>query len=107
MNKKLIRLTESDLHNIVKESVNKILVNEFDDWDAHLQQDDDEPTSFEYDDSNDYNPLYDELIKKEMHRLADLERQVPQHLKGEIHQCVATLESILSDINMRNDIARI
>ena len=25
MNKKLIRLTESDLHNIVKESVNKIL----------------------------------------------------------------------------------
>ena len=27
MNKKLIRLTESDLHRIVKESVNSILVN--------------------------------------------------------------------------------
>ena len=30
MNKKLIRLTESDLHKIVKESVNKILMEEFD-----------------------------------------------------------------------------
>ena len=106
MNKKLVRLTEQDLHNIVKESVGKIL-REMDDWDAYLQQDDDEPTSFEYDDSNDYNPLYDELIRKEMHRLADLERQVPQNLKPEIHQCVATLEGILGDINRRNDFDRI
>jgi len=29
MNKKLIRLTESDLHRIVKESVNKILKEEY------------------------------------------------------------------------------
>ena len=43
MNKKLIKLTEQDLHNIVKESVNRILVKEFDDWDAHLQQDDPDP----------------------------------------------------------------
>ena len=28
MNKKLIRLTESDLHRIVKESVNRVLYNE-------------------------------------------------------------------------------
>ena len=30
--KKVIRLTESDLHRIVKESVNKILKEEFGDW---------------------------------------------------------------------------
>lgn len=30
MNKKLIRLTEGDLHNIVKESVNRVLVKEID-----------------------------------------------------------------------------
>ena len=31
MNKKLIRLTESDLHRIVKESVNRVLLKEWDD----------------------------------------------------------------------------
>lgn len=30
MNKKLIRLTESDLHRIVKESVNKVIKEDFD-----------------------------------------------------------------------------
>lgn len=104
MNKKLIRLTESDLHRIVKESVNRIL-KESDEWDAYLQQDDDEPTSFEYDDSNDYNPLYDELIKKEMHNLYDLEGQVPQCYKREIHQCITTLESILNEIKMKGNIS--
>lgn len=34
MNKKLIRLTESDLHRIVKESVQKIL-NEADGWQTY------------------------------------------------------------------------
>ena len=107
MEKKLIRLTEQDLHRIVKESVNKILVKEFDDWDAYLQQDDDEPTSFEYDDNNDYNPIYDELIRKEMHNLYDLEGQVPQCYKREIHQCVTTLESILNEIKMKGNISSI
>ena len=103
MNKKLIRLTEQDIHRIVKESVNRIL-KESDEWDAYLQQDDDEPTSFEYDDSNDYNPIYDELIRKEMHNLYDLEGQVPQCYKREIHQCVTTLESILNEIKMKGNI---
>lgn len=106
MNNKLIRLTESDLHRIVKESVNRIL-KEYDEWDAYLQQDDDEPTSFEYDDSNDYNPIYDELIRKEMHNLYDLEGQVPQCYKREIHQCVTTLESILNEIKMNGNISSI
>lgn len=32
MNKKLVRLTESDLHRIIKESVNKILKEAYKDW---------------------------------------------------------------------------
>ena len=47
--KQIIRLTESELHKIVKESVQRILKE--DEWDAYLQQDDDEPTSFTFDDS--------------------------------------------------------
>ena len=46
--KKVIRLTESDLHRIVNESVQRILKES--EWDTYLQQDDDEPTTFEYDD---------------------------------------------------------
>ena len=113
MNKKLIKLTEQDLHNIVKESVNRILVKEFDDWDAHLQQDDPDPEEkgVFYDDGTediyDYAGNYEELIKDELHNLYELERKVPYNLRTEIHQCVSTLQSILSDINMRNDIARI
>ena len=49
--KQIIRLTESDLHRIVKESVQRILKEQ--EWDTHLQQDDDEPTSFEYLDTDD------------------------------------------------------
>ena len=37
MNKKLIRLTESDLHRIVKESVNRILKESLD---SHMMIDD-------------------------------------------------------------------
>ena len=46
--KQIIRLTENELHSIIKESVNKILKEN--EWDTFLQQDDDEPTSFIYDD---------------------------------------------------------
>ena len=42
-----------------------------------------------------------------MHRMAELERQVPERLKPEIHSMVVTLESILSDIKMSRDIERI
>ena len=83
MNKKLIKLTEQDLHNIVKESVNRILVKEFDDWDAHLQQDDPDPEEkgVFYDDGTediyDYAGNYEELIKDELHNLYELERKVP------------------------------
>ena len=109
MEKKIIRLTEQDLHIIVKESVNKILVKEFDDWDAYLQQDDDEPNSFIYDDGteDDYNGNYAELIKNEMHNMAELERQVPKCYRAEIHSMISALQGILSDIRTRDNIAAI
>ena len=81
-NKKLIRLTESDLHNIVSETVSRML-------------------------KEDYNGRYDELVKDEMYRMAELERQVPEWLKPEIHGMVVTLESILSNIKTSRDIERI
>ena len=82
MNKKLIRLTESDLHKIVSETVSRML-------------------------KEDYNGRYDELVKDEMHRMAELERQVPEWLKPEIHGMVVTLESILSNIKTSRNIERI
>lgn len=57
--KKVIRLTESDLHRIVNESVQRILKES--EWDTYLQQDDDEPTTFEYDDMT-----FDERIASEI-----------------------------------------
>ena len=36
MNKKLIRLTESDLHRIVKRSVNKVLRESYNDDDVYM-----------------------------------------------------------------------
>ena len=78
MNKKRIRLTESDLHKIVKESVNRVL-------------------------NEDYASNYDELIRDEMYRLYDLEPKLPQHLQPKIHSMVVTLEGILQDIKRNRD----
>ena len=68
MKKKIIRLTEQDLHNIINESVKRIL-KEQDDWDAHLQQDDDIPddinVQFEDDDNIQGNNLYQEWYDEE------------------------------------------
>ena len=58
MSIKQIRFTESDLHRIVKESVQKILAES-------------------------YSTNYDELIKDEMHRLYELEQKVLQWLQPE------------------------
>lgn len=79
MGKKIIRLTESDLHNIVDEAVNRIL-------------------------KENYNGRYEELIKDEMYRMVELERQVPERLKPEIHSMVTTLEGILSNNRMSRDL---
>jgi hypothetical protein len=58
--KTIIRLTESDLHRIVKESTKKILREM--EWDTYLQQDDDEPTSFEYDEMSLEDRIASEII---------------------------------------------
>ena len=80
----IIRLTESDLHRIVKESVNKIL-NESDIYD--------------------YDANYEQLIKNEMHNLYDLESKVPYSYRQEIHSMVNTLQGILSSIRMKDSIS--
>ena len=63
MKKRLIRITESDLHNIILSSVNRILNEEDyvsmpDDYDAYVQPDDDVPSNVLYDEwyeEEDYN----------------------------------------------------
>ena len=61
--KQVIRLTESDLHKLVKESVQKIL-KEQDEWDAYLQQDDPDPEerNLFYDEE----PSFDERVAQKI-----------------------------------------
>lgn len=81
-NESIIKLTEQDLHAIVKNTIQNIL-------------------------KEDYAGNYDELIKDEMHRLYQLELKVPQHIKPEIHNMVITMESILQNIQMNNTLNNI
>lgn len=55
--KQIIRLTESDLHRIVKESVQRILKEE-DEYDAHFQPDDNLPDNVYFDDDAYESPNY-------------------------------------------------
>lgn len=84
--RKIIKLTEQDVHNIVKKTVENVL-NENDIYD--------------------YDANYEELIKNEMHNLYDLESKVPYSYRQEIHSMVNTLQGILSDIRMKDSISRI
>jgi hypothetical protein len=76
--KQTIRLTESDLHKIIKESIKNVL-------------------------KENYSSNYDELIKDEMHRLYELEQKVPQWIQSEIHSMVVTMEGILQEIQRNRD----
>ena len=84
--KKRIKLTEQDIHKIVKESLKDVL-NESDVYD--------------------YDANYEKLIRDEMHNLYDLEGKVPYSYRQEIHSMVNTLQGILSDIRMKDSISRI
>ena len=84
--KKRIKLTEQDIHKIVKESLKDVL-NESDIYD--------------------YDANYEELIRNEMHNLYDLEGKVPYSYRQEIHSMVNTLQGILSEIRMKDSISRI
>ena len=79
MNKNKIRLTESKLKQIVAESVKKVL----------------------REGENDYDPYYEELIKKEMHNLWDLSEKVPRTYRAEIYYMGNSLQAILQDIKRR------
>ncbi len=84
--KKKIKLTEQDIHKIVKESLKNVL-NESDIYD--------------------YDANYEELIRNEMHNLYDLEGKIPYSYRQEIHSMVNTLQGILSGIRMNDSISRI
>lgn len=84
--KKLIKLTEQDVHKIVKETVENVLSEG---------------------DVYDYDANYEELIRNEMHSLYDLEGKVPYSYRQEIHSMVNTLQGILSSIRMNDSISRI
>ena len=84
--KKRIKLTEQDVHKIVKETIKNVL-NESDIYD--------------------YDANYEQLIKNEMHNLYDLEGKVPYSYRQEIHSMINTLQGILSSIRMKDSISRI
>ena len=82
--KQVIKLTEGDLYNIIKESVNKILKEE-------------------QNNIYDYAHNYAELIKHEMHNLWELSEKVPSTYRAEIYNMGNNLQSILSDIRMKDE----
>ena len=84
--KKRIKLTEQDIHKIVKETIKNVL-NESDVYD--------------------YDANYEQLIRNEMHNLYDLEGKVLYSYRQEIHSMVNTLQGILSSIRTNNSISRI
>ena len=84
--KKVIKLTEQDVHKIVKETIKNVL-NESDIYD--------------------YDANYEQLIKNEMYNLYDLEGKIPYSYRQEIHSMVNTLQGILSSIRMNDSISRI
>lgn len=84
--KKRIKLTEQDVHKIVKETIKNVL-NESDVYD--------------------YDANYEQLIRNEIHNLYDLEGKVPYSYRQDIHSMVNTLQGILSSIRTNNSISRI
>lgn len=84
--KKRIKLTEQDIHKIVKETIKNVL-NESDVYD--------------------YDANYEQLIRNEMHNLYDLEGKVPYSYRQEIHSMVNTLQGILSSIRTNDSMSRI
>ena len=74
--KNIIKLTESDLKKVISESVKKVLKE----------------------DENNYDPYYEELIKKEMHNLWDLSEKVPRAYRAEIYSIGNTLQALLQEI---------
>lgn len=76
--KNTLKLTESEIKNVIMESVKRIL-------------------------KEDYAGNYEELIKEEMHRLYELEQNVPQWIQSDIHNMVVTMQSILQEIQRNRD----
>ena len=73
--KNIIRLTESALKKVISESVKKVLEEDYN-----------------------YDPHYEELIKKEMHNLWDLSEKVPMVYRSRIYSMGNSLQAILQKI---------
>lgn len=73
--KNIIRLTESALKKVISESVKKMLEEDYN-----------------------YDPHYEELIKKEMHNLWDLSEKVPMVYRSRIYSMGNSLQAILQKI---------
>jgi hypothetical protein len=74
--KRTIKLTETDLKKVISESVNKVLKEG----------------------KYNYDPHYEELIKREMHNLWDLSEKVPMAYRTEIYSMGNSLQALLQKI---------
>lgn len=83
MKKQAIRLSESQLHNVIKESVRKVMREGAGmyDWKGNWEED----------------------VKHEIGRLYDLEAKVPPMKKSEVHQMIIKLQSFLDDAQRARD----
>ena len=76
-----IKLNDSQLREIVAESVKKILKEE-------------------------YDGNYLQLLKEEMHRLCELEQKVPNFLQPEIHSMVISMQAMLEEVQRNDEFGR-
>jgi hypothetical protein len=79
--KNIIRLTESDLKKVISESVKKVLKE----------------------DENNYDPYYEELIKKEIHNLWELSEKVPMAYRTRIYFLANRLQALLQKIQRKHE----
>lgn len=104
MAKKLVKLTEGDLHNIIKESVNKVLKENSIDIDNDSYFGGGLPDR--YFDDDDYVPDNDRISKKEINQLetiADTIMDLANKTSGDtslLYNAVDCIEKFISHYNM-------
>lgn len=102
MKNKLIRLTEGDLHRIIKESVNKMLKETSIDNDSYFGG----GLPDKYFDDNDYIPYNDRISKKEINQLetiADTIANIANNTSDDtslLFEAVNCIEKFISDYNL-------
>lgn len=79
---KRIKVTKPQLHDIIRESVKRVLKEEI---------------------KSDYDSKWDEYVRREKFNLEDLESKVPVPYRARIHQMVVELDSFLDDIKQKRE----